>query len=144
MAMSRNQLAAYFREQRVPTAAERAMKYLLDEMGEWYDEQRLFSWPPQLGGEDGLTKCFILVDFYLPARRLIVEIDCPYSAELQVAQDEARDEFFRTRKRQNVLRVTNDDVLFQGKQVQTAILAYAVVKRRMEPPTSEPRDGGIH
>lgn len=79
------------------TEAERLFRCRLDSLGLDYRFQRTFYHPS--------TR---IVDFYLPAHNLIIEIDGPYHDS---ARDRIRDNEFEQARGIRIVRFTNEQVL---------------------------------
>jgi len=92
-----------------PTKAEVAMAQILDHLGVRYVQQ-------SINFSDGVYRIF---DFYLPKRRIVIEVDGPYH---EAKKDRKRDsEVNRTRPKYKILRFTNTDVLSNSEEVTTRL-----------------------
>lgn len=100
---------------RKPTPAELELKKQLQRWKIKFRSQRPFDW--------------YIVDFVIPERRLIVEVDGAYhSTEKQRAYDEKRAKYLESLGN-TVVRFTNDEVLkTDGSRIRDTILSFPVVE----------------
>lgn len=98
-----------------PTPAELELKKQLQRWKIKFRSQRPFHW--------------YIVDFVIPERRLIIEVDGGYHlTEKQKAYDEKRTRYLEGLGNK-VVRFTNDEVLkTDGARIRDAILAHPVVE----------------